>query len=138
LIPRAAFFISDFPFVAFVRNRISGKQQDFPDITFFRGGLSFVPLLSDSSLPIGSPGCHFGLPRRWENVGDESDHPNVYVAVAFSSTESLNWDGKVQRKTVNFKTNDSGSSIKGFSLVGAVAASPEPNVPKPACVQPDF
>jgi hypothetical protein len=41
LIPRAAFFISDFPFVAFVSNRMSSQQQDLPDITLFRGGSSF-------------------------------------------------------------------------------------------------
>jgi hypothetical protein len=41
LIPRAAFFISDFPFVAFVRNRNLSQRQDLPDTALFRGGLSF-------------------------------------------------------------------------------------------------
>jgi hypothetical protein len=36
LIPRAAFFISDFPFVAFVPNRMSIQQKDLPDITLLR------------------------------------------------------------------------------------------------------
>ena len=26
-------------------------------------------------------------------MADEPDHPNVFVAIAFPSTESLNWDG---------------------------------------------
>jgi hypothetical protein len=42
LIPRAAFFISDLPFMAFVRNRMSSQQQDLSDVNLFRGGLSFV------------------------------------------------------------------------------------------------
>src|ERR1700723_1871658 len=41
LIPRAAFFISDFPFVALVRNKMLSQRQDLPDTALFRGGLSF-------------------------------------------------------------------------------------------------
>ena len=62
--------------------------------------------------------------------------PNVFVSIAISSTESLNWNGQGIKKTVSFKTDDSGSSIRGFSLVGAVAATAQSHVPKPACVQP--
>ena len=41
MIPRAAFFISDFPFVAFVRNRILSQGQDLPDTALFCDCLSF-------------------------------------------------------------------------------------------------
>jgi hypothetical protein len=41
LIPRAAFFISDFPSVAFVHNGILSQRQDLPDSALFRDCLSF-------------------------------------------------------------------------------------------------
>jgi len=34
LIPRAALFISEVPFVAFVRNKTSSQQQDLPMLAF--------------------------------------------------------------------------------------------------------
>jgi hypothetical protein len=41
LIPRAPFFISDFPLVEFVRNRMLSQLQDVPNTALFRGCLSF-------------------------------------------------------------------------------------------------
>jgi len=52
LIPCAAFFICDFPFVAFVRKRMSSQQQDLPDTSLFRGGLTFGSVASSTLLPI--------------------------------------------------------------------------------------
>ena len=137
MIPRAAFFISDFPFVAFVRNRMLSQRQDPPDAALFRDCLSFGRLAE----------WQLAAYRDYQSgISDGLDHQQMwranlivrmfFVAIAFPSTDSLNWDG--HNKTVNLKTDDSGSSIRRFSLVGAMAPSPEPHVPKPACVQPDL
>ena len=82
LIPRAAFFISDFPFVALVRNRRSNRQQDLPDSPFSAAARASAAWLSGGLLPIGSPVCHFGRASARGNEADEPDHPNVFAAIS--------------------------------------------------------
>lgn len=37
------------------------------------------------------------------DVADEPDQPNVFVVIAFSSTESLNWDGQGTKEDGQFQ-----------------------------------
>ena len=75
--------------------------------------------------------------HQFGNEADEPDHPNVFAAIAFPSTESLNWNGQGIKDHSKSQADDSGGSIRAFSLVGAVPA-PQMHVSKPACVQPDL
>ena len=103
MIPRAAFFISDFPFAAFVRNGMLRQPQDLPIPPFYRDCLSFGRLAE--WLLAAYRDHQFGISDGLDQQMRRTNLviPNVFATIAISSTESLNWDGQAIKEDGKFQ-----------------------------------
>jgi hypothetical protein len=78
-------------------------QQDLPDITLFRDGLSFGCLVEWRLAAYWIFSLPFRPASTMGKCGGRTDHPDVFVAIAFSSAESLNWDSQGVKEDGQFQ-----------------------------------